>query len=197
MSEFSIRVVLAADATTAESGTAGTEATVEHHGSHNSFYGDKNELYWGTASFLIILALFVWKGVPLIKKAAATRIARISDEIAGAEAGKAAAETELAALKVTLGNAAADAEAIIIDARARAHVVKADLVARSEAEIDDAKQRARIEIEASKQQAFADLQAEVASMTVIATQAVVHENLTDAVQVDLIEQFISQLGATR
>jgi F-type H+-transporting ATPase subunit b len=96
-----------------------------------------------------------------------------------------------------LGNASVDAEAIVADARSRAETVKADLMARAAEEIEGAKLRARIEIEASKTQAFADLQAEVASMTITATQAVVSENLTGAVQNDLIEQFITQLGAPR
>ena len=157
---------------------------------HNSFYGNKDELIWGTASFLIIFAVFIWKGVPVVKKAAAARSQRISDEIANAEA-------ELKTLTSSLGNAAADAEAVVAEAVARVETVKVDLFARVEADVEASKQRARIEIEASKQQAFADLQAEVAAMTVTATNAVVIENLTDAVKSDLIEQFITQLGATR
>ena len=135
-------------------------------GGHNSFYGNKDELIWGTASFLIILVLFIWKGVPAVKKMAAARTQRIADEIAAGEANKAGAEAELASLKASLGNAAADAEAIIAEARSRVDTVKVDLLARVEADVEASKQRTRIEIEASKQQAFADLQAEVAAMTV-------------------------------
>ena len=87
--------------------------------------------------------------------------------------------------------------AVVAEAFARVETVKVDLFARVEADVEASKQRARIEIEASKQQAFADLQAEVAAMTVTATNAVVIENLTDAVKSDLIEQYITQLGATR
>lgn len=166
-------------------------------GGHNSFYGNKDELIWGTASFLIIFMLLLWKGVPAIKKMAAARTQRISDEIADAEANKADAEAELKTLKSSLGNAAADAAAIVAEAATRTETVKVDLLARVEADVEASKQRARIEIEASKQQAFADLQAEVAAMTVTATNAVVNENLTDEVKSDLIEQFITQLGATR
>jgi len=178
MSAASIRIVLAAEG-------------------HHSFYGNKNELIWGTASFLIIFGLFLWKGLPLVKKVAAARSQRIADEIAAAEAAKADAQRELAALQASLGNADVDAAAIVAEARTRADTVKVDLRARAEAEVEESKQRARIELEASRQQAFADLQAEVAAMTVTATQAVVNENLTDAVRNDLVEQFISQLGATR
>jgi F-type H+-transporting ATPase subunit b len=176
--------------------TGETTATTAEHEAHNSFYGNKDELIWGTAAFLILFALFIWKGVPVIKKVAAARTQRISDEITAAEAGKAEAEAELSVLQASLGNAAVDAEAIVAEARTRADTVKADLLARVEADVDASKQRTRIEIEASKQQAFADLQAEVAAMTVTATNAVVTENLTDAVKADLIEQFITQLGAT-
>ena len=184
-----------------ESGASGettaqtaTEATVK---SHNSFYGDKNELYWGTAAFLILFALFIWKGVPIVKKAAAKRTQRITDEIALGENDKADAERELATLKANLGNASVDAEAIIAEARTRADVVKADLMARAATDVDASTQRARIEIEASKHQAFADLQAEVATMTLTATHAVVQDNLTSDVQSDLIEQFIAQLAAQK
>ena len=176
--------------------TGATTAT-EEHGSHNSFYGNKNELIWGSAAFLILLGLFIWKGVPAVKKMAAARSQRIADEIASAEGAKADADHELAALKASLGNASVDADAIIAEARIRAETVKADLVARAVDEVDASKQRARIEIEASKQQAFADLQAEVASMTLTATHALVNATLTDAVQTDLVEQFITQLGANR
>ena len=200
MSAHSIRIILAATGETGAGGEASvTTATtaVEEHGSHNSFYGDKNELYWGTAAFLILLVLFIRKGAPVIKKAAADRSQRIADEISAGEAAKAAAESDLATLEASLGNSAADAAAIVAEARTRAATVKADLIARADVDVDASKQRARIEIEASRQQAFADLQAEVAAMTITATHAVVNENLTAAVQADLIEQFISQLGATR
>ncbi len=172
-------------------------AAVGENGSHNSFYGDKNELYWGTAAFLVLFVLFIRKGLPVVKKAAKDRSQRIADEISAGEAAKAGAERDLATLQASLGNSAADAAAIVAEARTRAATVKADLMARADVDVDAAKQRARIEIEASRQQAFADLQAEVAAMTITATHAVVNENLTAAVQADLIEQFISQLGATR
>jgi hypothetical protein len=71
MSASTIRIILAAEATGETGATtateAGTEAHAEGHSDHNSFYGDKNELYWGSAAFLILVALFVWKGVPAVK----------------------------------------------------------------------------------------------------------------------------------
>lgn len=163
---------------------------------HNAFYGNKNEVIWGSSAFLIIFALFLWKGIPAIKKASAARTQRISDEIKGAEVAKAEAEAELATLKASLGNAESDAAAIVSEAQGRVEVVKADLIARAESDVEASKQRAHIEIEASRTQAFADLQAEVAAMTVTATNAVVHDNLTDDVRNDLVEQFITQLGST-
>ena len=197
MSATTVQVIFGAEAEgTATEATTETEAHEGHEG-HTSFYGNKDELIWGSVAFLILFVLFLWKGVPAVKKAAAARQQRITDEIAAAEAVKAEAEAELAALRASLGNAEADAAAIVADARTRAETVKADLIARAESDIAEAKQRARIEIEASKQQAFADLQAEVAAMTLTATQAVVNENLTDAVKSDLVEQFITQLGAAR
>ena len=72
--------------------------------------GDPNEFYWGSAAFLIIAAVFVWKGLPAIKAAMKAQTEKVESELAAAEEAKAEAEAELNALTSSLGDAGAEAE---------------------------------------------------------------------------------------
>ena len=83
--------------------------------------GDPNEFYWGSAAFLIIAVVFVMKGVPAIKAAMKATSDKVENELAEAEQAKAEAEAELEALTSSLGDAGAEADAIIADAREQAH----------------------------------------------------------------------------
>lgn len=161
----------------------------------NFIPGDINEFYWGSAAFGIILAIFVWKGVPAISNMMKGRTARIEEEIAAAAAQKAAAEDELATLSGQLGDAGAEAAKIIADAREQATKLEADLLARAEADVAESKERSRLEIQSQRDQALADLRAAVAEQAQVAADAVVRENLDDAAtQSALIDDYISQLA---
>lgn len=157
--------------------------------------GDINEFYWGLAAFSLLLAVFLWKGLPAISRLMKARTARIEDEIAAAAAQKATAEDELATLSGQLGDADAEAAKILADARAQATKLEADLLARAEADVADSKERSRIEIQAQRDQALADLRAAVAHQARVAADAVVRQNLDDAgTQSALIDDYISQLA---
>lgn len=158
--------------------------------------GDPNELYWSFASFGILFVIFVWKGVPAISRIMKARTAGIEEELETARSQRAAAEAEAASLTAQLGDAGADAAAIVADARAQAERVEADLVARAEVDVAAAKERARIEIQAQRDQALADLRTAMAAQAQTAADAVVRENLDDAeTQRNLIDDYITQVAA--
>lgn len=158
--------------------------------------GDPNEFYWGTAAFLIIFAVFVAKGLPAIKAAMQANTAKVEGELAAAESAKAEAEAELEALTSSLGDAGAEAEAIVSEAREQATRLEADLIARAEADVAAARDRAAIEVSAQREQALADLRAAVAAQARTATEAVVRNNLDDATQRALIDDYISSVSAS-
>jgi F-type H+-transporting ATPase subunit b len=187
-------VLLAEGETTAGETTATTE---EHHKANNFFYGDINEVIWGSLAFLIILGLYLWKGLAPTKRALAKRTQRVADQISQAENTRASAEADLNTVRTNLGNADEEAVRIVADARERSVIVRHDLIARADTEVAEAKNRARIEIEASKSQALADLRAEVVAMTLRATEAVVSSNLDDSVRSQLVDQYIDQVGTAR
>lgn len=158
--------------------------------------GDINELYWGSAAFGIIFVVFVLKGVPAIKAAMASQTAKVEAELADAEQAKAEAEAELQSLTSSLGDAGAEAEAIVAEAREQATRLEADLIARAEADVEAAKERAAIEVTAQRDQALADLRAAVAEQARSAADAVVRNNLDDTTQSALIDDYISSVGAS-
>jgi F-type H+-transporting ATPase subunit b len=175
-------------------GSEGGEAHAEHH-ENNFFYGDINEVIWGSVAFAIIFVIFLWKGVPAIKKVMKKQQEALAAKIAAGEATKAAEEAQLTQLRADLGNSADEAARIVAEARERAEVVKADLKRRAEEDIREAVQRAHIEIESSKTQALADLREEITSMTVIATEAILEDSLDDTVKSLLVDRYIDQVGA--
>lgn len=158
---------------------------------------DINEVWWGIAGLVPLLVLFLWKGVPALRKVMAKRSQDIRDELAAAEQAKREADAELASLRASLGNADEESRRILADARTRAETLKADLIARYESEAREAVQRARIEIEASKSQALADLREEIVAMTVEATEAILAENLSGPTQSALVDRYIEQVGTAR
>jgi F-type H+-transporting ATPase subunit b len=167
----------------------------EEHHENNFFYGDINEVIWGSVAFAIIFTVFLWKGVPAIKKIMKKQQEAIAARIEAAEATKTKEEAELSNLKASLGNADEEAARIVADARERAEIVKADLIRRAESDVAEGLQRARIEIESSKTQALADLREEIAAMTVTATEAILTDALDDTVRSLLVDRYIDQVGA--
>jgi F-type H+-transporting ATPase subunit b len=178
-------------------GTLSFVLAAEEHHENNFFYGDINEVIWGSIAFLIIFALFLWKGVPALKKAMQKSSANIAAQIEAGEAARAGAAADLAALKASLGNADQESRAIVAEATERAAVVRADLIARYEEEVAEVTSRARIEVEASKQQALADLREAVVAMTVTATEALITETLDERTKSSLVDRYIDQVGVSR
>ena len=158
--------------------------------------GDIKEFWWGLAAFSIVVGLMVWKGAGPVKAAMQDQTAKVEAELAEAAQAKADAEAELASLQSSLGDAGAEAEAIVAEAREQATRLEADLIARAEADTTESKERARIEVAAQREQALADLRAAVAAQAQTAADAVVRNNLDDATQASLIDDYISAVGAS-
>jgi F-type H+-transporting ATPase subunit b len=157
---------------------------------------DATDLIWGGAAFVILL-LVMWKfALPALKTGMQGRSDRIRDDLAKADTARADAEGLLATYQRQVADSKAEATRIIEDARATAEGLKADLQRRAEAEIAEMRQRAAADIEASKAQAIADLTTEVASLAIGAAEVVVQKNLDRETQVQLIENYINQVGST-
>jgi len=156
---------------------------------------DLNEVIWGTIAFVIVFGLLIWKAGPAIKKAVAARPERISGELDSATEARTAAEAERDRIKAALADSDSEAARIVEEARQTADRLRVDIEARAEAEVATLRERNAHDIATARRQAESDLVGEVSRLALGAAEKVVHNNLDDATQQALIENFISQVGA--
>ena len=157
---------------------------------------DIKEFWWSTIAFSIVMALLIWKALPIVKAGLSGRSERIQEEIVASERARVEAEAELSSLRSKLGNADAEAQRITEEARSTAETVRADLIARADADAIDVRAKANVELAASTGAASADIQAEVAEQATRATESVVKSNLDDKTYADLIDRYIDQVGGS-
>lgn len=93
--------------------------------------GDTNEVIWGSISFLIVVALLVWKGGPAIKGMWNGRIDRLRNELESAAGTRAAAEAELATVESNIANAGAERQRILTEARETAASLKQQIITKA------------------------------------------------------------------
>ncbi|MCB0980600.1 MAG: hypothetical protein KDB17_08115 [Ilumatobacter sp.] len=178
---------------------AGEEVGVDSDGhitSHSWLLPDKAELIWGTLSSLLIFGL-LWKFAgPAIKKSMAARTERIQKELDAAAADKAAAATEAAEIRQAKGDIDAARARILGEAEEQAALVLSEGRARLEQEISDLRTRTTAEIASMGSRAGDELRAEIARLSHAAVDHVVKGSLDDSTQQELIESFISRVGAS-
>ncbi len=156
-------------------------ATFAAEGPNGWFFpSDIKEFWWGTAAFLVVLALMAWKLLPVARKAMTVRSDRIRSELAAAERARVDAEAELAALRTKLADADTESARIVSDAGTQAERIKADLISRAEVEVADARAKATLEVAASRDQVTHDIQAAVAAQAADAAERVVVAELDQA-----------------
>ncbi len=158
---------------------------------------ETSELVWGVISFAALFFL-LWKfAYPGIKKGMEGRTERIRADLDAADGAKAEAETLLTDYKAQLADARNESGRIIEEARQTADAMKRDAEARLQTELAEIRTRATADIEASKAQAIADLRGEVAKLAIGAAEVVIQRNLDRDTQTQLIEEYISSVGAVR
>ena len=169
----------------------------EHFEAHNPILPETLEIIWGGLAFLILL-LVLWKfALPPVRKTMEARTERIRNDLMQAEAARVEAERVLARYQAQVAESRAEGQRIIEESRQAADALRVDLERRAQADIAEIRQRAEADVESSKQQALADVRAEVASLALGAAERVVERSLDRDTQLQLIENYINSVGATR
>jgi F-type H+-transporting ATPase subunit b len=156
-----------------------------------------NEVIWGGITFLLLFLLLRKFAYPAIKQGLAARTERIRTDLDAAEAAKGEAEGVLTEYKAQLADARSESARIIEEARQAADNLKRDQESKVQAEIAEMRARAAADVESAKQQAIADASQEIAALAVGAAEVVVKRNLDQQAQVQLIEDYINQVGSSR
>lgn len=170
-------------------------ATDEPNGRH--LPADMNEVYWGTAAFIVLVVFVWWKAGPAITGAIQGRTKRIQGELDEARSARESAEQELSSSTADLPDVEHEADRIRNEAVDTAARLKTDLVQKAHTDAAGLKERAEADIESSKRQALADLREEVAQMTRGATEEIVTTGLDEATHRDLIDSYINQVSQAR
>lgn len=157
--------------------------------------GDKNEVIWGSISFLIIVVLLVKFGRAPVTTYLAKRRDGIADKLGAAEEARVAAETERDRIKAALADSDAEAARIVEEARQAADQLGTDVAARAQTEAQAVRERAVTDQASTQAQAEADLSAELSRLALGAAERVVETALDDAAQQRLIDSYISQVGS--
>jgi len=163
----------------------------------NPILPSTDELFWGIGAFLVVL-FFMWKfAYPAVRKTMNDRTERIRTNLDNAERVRTEAETILEDYQRQLNDARSEANRIIEEARQTADSLRRDLMTRAEAEVAELRQRSQDDMRASQERALAELRAAVADIAIQAAEVVVERNLDRQTNLQLIENFITQVGATR
>jgi F-type H+-transporting ATPase subunit b len=156
------------------------------------------EIIWGVpASLVIFFALYKFGGPPM-KKAMAARTERIREQLDGAAAAKVQAEAEATEIRRAAGDIEAERARLFAEADAQAEALLSDGRARLDAELAELQARADAEIASTSARAGDELRAEISRLANAATERMLGDGaIDDALQQDLIENFIQKVGAAR
>ena len=163
----------------------------------NPILPEGKEIFWGGLAFVIVFSLLAWKAWPAIKKALQDREDKIRGDLEHAESVRNQAETELADYQRQLADACNEAGRIIEEARQSAEQVRKDLIARAEVDAAEIRSKASDDIRAASERAMADIQGKVSDLSIELAERIVQQNLDRATQIQLIENYINEVGGTR
>src|SRR5215217_958826 len=153
----------------------------------------------GGGSFLVSpnVGLMIWilskVAFPRIADALDKRQRAIEDSIDAADRTRREADDLLAQYRERLAEARGQADEIVTRARRTGEAAEAEIVADARAKREEMMQQTRREIEAETRRAIQQIRAEVADLTIAATEKVTRKSLTDADQRRLVDEALSEL----
>ena len=138
--------------------------------------------------------LLLWKvAFPRIAEALDRRQKAIEDSIETSERIKVEAEQLLDEYRQRLAEARGQADDIVARARKTGETHENEVLAEAKAKREEMMEQTRRDIEAETRRAIQEIRAEVADLTVLATEKVARKSLTDADQKRLVEEALAEL----
>ncbi len=153
------------------------------------------EMIIGSLASIIVFGLLFKFAGPTIKKSMSDRTARIQKELDDSAAAASAAEVAASKIRAAKGDIDAERSCLYADADAQAEALLADGRVRIDVEMVELEARADAELASAAGRSGDELRAEIARYSSNAIDSVVNGTLDAAAQQDLIEGFISRVGA--
>jgi F-type H+-transporting ATPase subunit b len=141
-----------------------------------------------------ISMLVLWKyAFPRIAEALDRRQRAIEESIDTAETIRNEAEQILAEYRERLAEARGQADEIVARARKTAEAAESEIIAEARGKREEMMDQTRRDIEAETRRAILAIRAEVADLTVLATEKVARKALTEEDQKRLVEEALAEL----
>jgi F-type H+-transporting ATPase subunit b len=153
-------------------------------------------IYGGLASVIVIGALVKFAG-PSIKKGFNARTAKIQKELDDAAGAKVTADSDAKNIRAALGDIAGERARMLAEADTQAAAVLSEGRVRITAEVAELEAKAEADLSSALGRSSDELRAEISLLSSIATPLVVQATLNDQTKNELIESFISSVGAGR
>jgi len=167
-----------------------------HITTHHWLFPATAELIYGGLASIIVFTL-LWKyGWPPIKKAMNARTERIQKELDGAADDRSSAAVEAAQIRQAKGDIEGERQRILADADVQAAAVLTEGRARLLVEVAEVEAKSQADIAAANSRIGDELRAEISRLSSAAVDHVVTGSLDDATHQELIENFISRVGAS-
>ncbi len=163
----------------------------------SKFWPEPYEIIFGSIASLLVFGLLVKFAGPVAKKGMQARTAKIQAEIDAGEQAVAAAEIEAAQIRSAKGDIDGERERLLTQADAQAAAILEEGRSRVAAEVADLEARSVLDIAAAQSRSGDELRAEIARLSTAAVDHVVTGSLDDATHQELIESFISRVGAAK
>jgi F-type H+-transporting ATPase subunit b len=141
---------------------------------------------------LVLLALWKW-AFPRIGEALDKRQRAIEDSIDAAERTRREADELLAEYRERLAEARGQADEIVSRARRTAEHAESETLAEARAKREEMMEQTRRDIEAETRRAIQQIRAEVADLTILATEKVTRKTLDTQDQRRLVDEALSEL----
>jgi F-type H+-transporting ATPase subunit b len=146
---------------------------------------------------LLVFGISLWVlgkyAFPRIAEALDRRQKAIEESIDTAEQIRKEAEVILAEYRERLAEARGQADDIVARARKTGEAAETEIVADARAKREEMMEQTRRDIEAETRRAIQAIRAEVADLTVLATEKVARKSLTEEDQKRLVEEALSEL----
>jgi F-type H+-transporting ATPase subunit b len=172
---------------------AATEGTTEDEGGSFLVSPGVGLMVWTLFLFGVCL-LVLWKvAFPRIGEALDRRQRAIEESIDMAERTRSEADQLRAEYRERLTAARQQADDIVARSRKAGEQLEADFVNRGKERREELLEQARRDIEAETRRAIQEIRAEVADLTIMATEKVTRKTLTTADQRRLVDEAVAEL----
>jgi F-type H+-transporting ATPase subunit b len=154
---------------------------------------DVGLMIWTLLVFGLSMYLLGKLAFPRIAEALDRRQKAIEESIDAAEHTRKEAEQILAEYRERLAEARGQADEIVSRARKTGEAAENEIIAEARSKREEMMDQTRRDIEAETRRAIQEIRAEVADLTVLATEKVARKSLTEDDQKRLVEEALSEL----